>query len=80
MTEHDGRIEERDFLLASLDDLEAEYAAGDLDDDDYAALKADYTTRAARVIRELEAALPATLAGVSQGCSFWTRAYTFLRR
>ena len=25
-------LEERDFLLGSLDDLEAEYAAGDLDD------------------------------------------------
>ena len=46
--------EERDFLLASLDDLEREYAAGDLDDDDYRTLKADYTTRAARVLRRLE--------------------------
>lgn len=46
--------EERDFLLASLDDLEAEYAAGDLDDADYQALKSDYTTRAARVLRQLD--------------------------
>ena len=46
--------EERDFLLASLDDLEAEYAAGDLDDADYESLKADYTTRAARVLRAIE--------------------------
>ena len=37
-------LEERDFLLGSLDDLEAEYAAGDLDDADYESLKADYTT------------------------------------
>lgn len=52
--------EERDFLLASLDDLEAEYGAGDLDDADYQALKSDYTTRAARVLRRLdgEAAAP----------------------
>ncbi|MDG2027078.1 MAG: hypothetical protein P8J50_08195 [Acidimicrobiales bacterium] len=48
------RQEERDFLLASLDDLEAEYAAGDLDEDDYRSLKSDYTTRAARVIRALD--------------------------
>ena len=46
--------EERDFLLASLDDLEREYAAGDLDDADYATLKSDYTTRAARVLRQLD--------------------------
>lgn len=50
------RREERDFLLASLDDLEAEYAAGDLDEADYLALKSDYTTRAARAIRALERA------------------------
>lgn len=48
-------LEERDFLLRSLDDLEAEYAAGDLDDADYESLKADYTTRAARVLRAIEA-------------------------
>jgi len=45
------RREELDFVLSSLDDLEAEYAAGDLDAADYAALKSDYTTRAARLIR-----------------------------
>ena len=48
--------EQRDFLLRSLDDLEAEYAAGDLADDDYHALKADYTRRAAAAIRAAEAA------------------------
>ena len=48
-------LEERDFLLGSLDDLEAEYAAGDLDGADYESLKADYTTRAARVLRVIEA-------------------------
>ncbi|GJM37130.1 MAG: hypothetical protein DHS20C19_04970 [Acidimicrobiales bacterium] len=54
------RREERDFLLASLDDLEAEYAAGDLDEADYAALKSDYTTRAARAIRSVDRAEPPT--------------------
>ncbi len=46
--------EERDFLLASLDDLEAEYAAGDLDDHDYKELKDDYTVRTADAIRSID--------------------------
>jgi tetratricopeptide (TPR) repeat protein len=46
--------EERDFLLGSLRDLEAEHEAGDVDDRDYAALKDDYTARAAAVIRAIE--------------------------
>lgn len=46
--------EERDFLLASLDDLERERAAGDVDDHDYRTLKADYTARAAAVLRALD--------------------------
>ncbi len=43
--------EELDFLLRSLDDLEDELAAGDIDADDYETLKADYTRRAADAIR-----------------------------
>lgn len=46
--------EQRDFLLASLDDLERERVAGDVDEDDYAALKDDYTARAAAVLRAIE--------------------------
>ncbi len=46
--------EERNFLLSSLDDLEVEYAAGDLDEADYQALKGDYTVRAADLIRDIE--------------------------
>ncbi len=46
--------EERDFLLASLDDLERERAAGDVDDHDYRTLKDDYTARAAAVLRAIE--------------------------
>jgi len=61
--------EERDFLLASLDDLERERAAGDVDDHDYRTLKADYTARAAAVLRSLDrtddagAATPAPRSG-----------------
>lgn len=47
--------DQRDFLLRSLEDLEREHDAGDVDDADYAALRDDYTARAARVLRALEA-------------------------
>lgn len=47
-------IEERDFLLRSLRDLQAERAAGDVDEADYLSLRAGYTARAASVIRALE--------------------------
>lgn len=47
--------EQRDFLLRSLEDLEREHEAGDLDDEDYEALKDDYTARAAAAIRAIDA-------------------------
>ncbi len=46
--------EQRRFLLRSLEDLEAERAADDLDEGDYQALKDDYTARAAAVLRAIE--------------------------
>jgi len=46
--------EQRDHLLASLDDLERERAAGDISDDDYATLKDDYTLRASKVLTAIE--------------------------
>lgn len=46
--------EERSFLLRSLDDLEREHDAGDVDDVDYEVLKDDYTARAAAVIRAID--------------------------
>ena len=51
--------EERDFLIRSLHDLEAEHDAGDIDDADYESLRDDYTARAARLLRELESPEPA---------------------
>lgn len=50
--------EQRDFLLRSLEDLEREHEAGDVDEQDYMALKDDYTARAAAVLRQLEAGQP----------------------
>ena len=44
--------EQRDFLLGSLDDLEREHEAGDVDDVNYEVLKSDYTARAAAVDRK----------------------------
>jgi cytochrome c-type biogenesis protein CcmH/NrfG len=53
---------QRAFLLRSLDDLEEERAAGNIDDGTYERLHSDYTARAAAVLRALDgetvAALP----------------------
>ncbi|MGI8792871.1 MAG: tetratricopeptide repeat protein [Acidimicrobiales bacterium] len=50
----DELIDEREHLLASLRDLDAELAAGDIDPSDYAALRDSYTARTAEVLRLLE--------------------------
>ena len=49
-----GLEEERRFLLRSINDLEREHDAGDVDDLDYHTLKDGYTVRAANVLREIE--------------------------
>jgi hypothetical protein len=46
--------EERRFLLRSLRDLDAEFAAGDVDRRDYETLRDGYTKRAADVLRQIE--------------------------
>ena len=46
--------EERRFLLRSLDDLEREHDAGDVDEHDFAALRDGYVARAAAVLREID--------------------------
>jgi tetratricopeptide (TPR) repeat protein len=50
--------EQREFLLRSLEDLEREHEAGDVDEHDYVALQDDYTARAAAVLRALAAPAP----------------------
>lgn len=47
--------DQREFLLRSLEDLEREHDAGDLDDVDYETLRDDYTARAAEVLRAIDA-------------------------
>ncbi|MDG1694771.1 MAG: hypothetical protein P8M10_08160 [Ilumatobacter sp.] len=46
--------EERRFLLRSLDDLEHEFEAGDVDESDYVTLRDGYTVRAAAVLRQID--------------------------
>jgi len=46
--------EEREFLLNSLRDLEREYSAGDVDQDDYVTLRDGYVARAAALTREID--------------------------
>jgi tetratricopeptide (TPR) repeat protein len=57
---------ERDFLLRSLDDLEAERAAGDIDESDYQILHDDYTARAAAAIDTLAGSMREPPAAPSQ--------------
>ncbi len=49
-----GLLDERTFLLASLEDLEREHDAGDVSEQDYRALRDRYTQRAAEVLRALD--------------------------
>ncbi|MEO5838903.1 MAG: tetratricopeptide repeat protein [Acidimicrobiales bacterium] len=66
--------EQRDFLLRSLDDLEREHDAGDIDETDYVALRDDYTVRAAAVLRSLDThvALQTEPAGPKRRIVLWT--------
>jgi hypothetical protein len=51
--EHEELEAEREFLLRSLDDLDAELLAGNIDPDTYRVLHDDYTARASAVIRSI---------------------------
>jgi len=67
--------EERSFLLRSLDDLDREHDAGDIDDADYATLRDGYTVRAAAVLRAIEseqAALPGKARRNWRRIGIWT--------
>jgi cytochrome c-type biogenesis protein CcmH/NrfG len=66
---------ERDFLLRSIDDLEEERAAGNVDDGTYRELHDDYTARAAAVIRSLDAGADLTVPE-PRSASTLTRALT----
>ncbi len=65
----DDAAERRDLLLRSIEDLDRELEAGELDPQDYRVLRDDYTARAAAAIREVEAAArrPGLRAGAQNG-------------
>ena len=65
--------EQRTFLLRSLDDLDREYEAGDVDEADYQALKDDYTARAAAVHRAIEAGTAPPAEDEGAASRSWTR-------
>ena len=59
MTTDDHALrDELEFLLASIDDLEREREAGDVDEEDHRRLLDGYTARAARIARLLEDPAP----------------------
>lgn len=60
MSEPTAADEQLAFLLESLDDLEREWAAGDIDEHDYLALRDDYTARSAALLRASETGTGAT--------------------
>lgn len=62
--------DERRFLLRSLRDLDAEHAAGDVDDQDYLTLRDGYTKRTADVLRAIEEGRAAIRATPRRG---WSR-------
>lgn len=57
--DRDALGDELEFLLASIDDLDRELAAGDLTSEDHRVLVDGYTARSAQIIRVLEADAPA---------------------
>ena len=53
-SDHEKVIEEKEFLLQSLEDLDVEHAVGDLTDIEFETLKKDYSRRLAAVVRKME--------------------------
>lgn len=73
-------VDQRNFLLQSLRDLDAEFKAGDLDLDDYNSLRSDYVARTAQVIKQIESPEPtSSTSSTSDSASrFRQTAITFL--
>ncbi len=59
------RHDELESLLTALDDLDDEFDAGDMSDEDYQTLKGDYTVRVADTMRRLERAEDKTMPDAS---------------
>lgn len=73
-------VDQRNFLLQSLRDLDAEFKAGDLDLDDYNSLRSDYVARTAQVIKQIESPEPtsSTRSTSDSASRFRQTAITFL--
>ena len=67
----DDLREQQSFFLRSLRDLEREHDAGDIDDNDYAALRDEYVARAAAVTRLIEAGESGAVE--PRGATRWSR-------
>ncbi len=66
---HEVLCEQRDQLLASIEDLDREHGAGELEDDDYSSLRAGYVERVASLLRQIDEASSGGAAGSSSGSS-----------
>lgn len=80
--DRDALRSERDFLLVSIADLDAEHEAGDLDDTDYHTLRDGYVARAAAILRQLDdttsAQATTTAPKATKGVGWKRRAVTFV--
>lgn len=67
------KVKERDELLASLEDLSREHAAGDLSDEDFDRLRRRYVAKASSLVAEIErlAAEPASRRSGVAGLRRW---------
>ena len=63
-------VDQRNFLLQSLRDLDAEFKAGDLDLDDYNSLRSDYVARTAQVIKQIESPEPSSSTSSASSTSY----------
>jgi hypothetical protein len=73
--EHEELEAEREFLLRSLDDLDAELLAGNIDPDTYRTLHDDYTARASAVIRSIADGVERRTPG-TRSVPRWMRVFT----
>lgn len=73
-------VDQQNFLLQSLRDLDAEFKAGDLDLDDYNSLRSDYVARTAQVIKQIESPEPTSSTSLTSDSAsrFRQTAITFL--
>ena len=70
-TDEQALRDELEFLLASIDDLEREREAGDVDEEDHRRLLDGYTARAARIARLAFYGLLAIFPAIAAAIAIW---------